>query len=513
MTTVQHALVVGTSAPYSIMLRYVDAVPEAVAMPAQAGATIALGTVTSSPDGRLWLAAGTASSLTPFRLWRMDDSYNINAVAVDAALPLAGTIVDLKFITNTHVVAVDSVNGVWFGVFNRDTNVITWTRLNTLAAFVGVENLSDTQFIISRGPGTSPYSQVYGISGDTATLETWTGLTANPYSDRAAFHRASKLIFGPRSNTNTASAAAQALWVDVPNKTMVNNGTYIDFPTSEIGRIASGSNGGTVLCAKFSPSGRHVACGLNVAPYLRFVTQVSGRRYPNTLHKLVVAAEGALDDDKPIAAAVNDVEFVGNDMLLVAVNSRFGGTGRVKGYFHSDGDEKLVEDNRIRTIFNGWDSVAMNITSGPLETVGATSGFYDTALPSLINRTADLTNLKIVLVSSAAVFNPDHTTLAQAVGGTEVFGSSWPQGGIECDDATFETFGTDGQVAYKVSVPNRDLNDAGTFTFRAAILYDNTDANKKPMMFFDFGANQVVKQFDRLVFSFAGGRALVFERG
>ena len=511
MTTIQHVMAVGNSQPYVKMLRYVDGVPENAPIPAQA-VSIQLGTCSASPDGRYWIAAGVVSSLTPFRMWKVDTNFDITAVPIEATLPAAGTIVDLKFVTNRHIVAVDSVGGVLFGVFDRTTNVITWTRINALANFVGVENLSDDRFILNRGPGTSPYSQIFVIVGDTATLETWSGNTANPYSDRSAVHRASKVVFGPRSNTNSASSAAQALWYDIATKTMSLTAAYIDFNASnDIAKIVNGSNGGTILCAKFSPSGRHIACGLNSSPFLRLATQISGRKYPNTIHKFVVAAEGALADDQPLAAQVNDVEFVGNDYLLVGVNSRFGGTGRVKGYFHSDGDEKLVEDMRIRTLFNDWDSICMNLTSGPLEVAGSESSLYNTASSTLVGRTGDLNNLKLALMDADAVFNPAHTTLAQVLGGDEVFGSSWPQGGIPTNDGTWSAIA--GGYAFDLTIPYVDLNDAGNLVFRKAVIYDATDANKKPLMYIDFGETKTFAQFDRMQFAFPGTHAVTFAAG
>lgn len=510
MTTVQHALAVGLQTPYTRMLRFLDGVPEVAPMPAALPTNIALNCCSSSPDGRYWVAAGSASQVNPLRMWKLEANLDITAVLLDAALPVAGTIVDIKFVTNNHIVAVDSLGGPLFGVFNRTTGVITWTRLSALSLWVGVENISDDRFIINRGPGSAPYSLLYLIQGDTAVLETWTGLTANPYADRSAVHRPSKMIFGPRSNTGNANSSTQIIWFDIPSKTMSMTAAYIDYTSTDISRLVGGASAAFATCAKFSPSGRHVAVGLNVAPWLRMAVQISGRKYPNTVHSFRVATEGATMDDQPIAAMVNDVEFVGNDILLVAVNSRFGGTGRVKGYFHSDGDEKLVEDNRIKTIFNDWDSVGTGLTSGPLETLAtAASSLYDSAVQTLVGRTGDLNNMKLALLSEMATFDPSHTTLAQVLGANEVYGSSWPQGGIDANDGSWSQ-ASSSEYAFDLTFPYKDLNLAGSITFRRAVLYDNTDANKKPLIFFDLGENKTFSQLDRLQFNMPGSHAVLF---
>lgn len=213
--------------------------------------------------------------------------------------------------------------------------------------------------------------------------------------------------------------------------------------------------------------------------------------------------------DIALPATGNSMARAG-DIILVAVNSSASGTGRVRGFTWDYGRLRYTEVPEVSDLFDDWNAIPTHISASPvISDSGNPAQVYEAAIEALLSNTVDLDNIKIALVSSE-LFDGTDTTLIDALGGNEVYGSSWPQGGIAANAMTVE--GVSGGAALVLTIPPYDLTDAGTLSFRAAIVYDDTHADKRPIAFIDFGETKTATQFDRMTFTSPGGRLIVFKR-
>lgn len=114
---------------------------------------------------------------------------------------------------------------------------------------------------------------------------------------------------------------------------------------------------------------------------------------------------------------------------------------------------------------------------------------YDGAVPGLVNGTVNLNSLKIALLSDAAVFQQTDAGLATVTsdGANEVSGNGWPAGGKPLLNAR-KIAGTS-TLSLSADAVTQTIVD-GTLTFRAAVIYDDSDANKRPVLHIDFQATQ-----------------------
>jgi len=97
------------------------------------------------------------------------------------------------------------------------------------------------------------------------------------------------------------------------------------------------------------------------------------------------------------------------------------------------------------------------------------------------------------------------------LGVNEVYGSSWPQGGIDVGDGGYAPTGNPDEYAFTATVPPFDLAAAGSITFRYAVIYDNSDANKRPLVWIDFGETKTASQLDRMQIASANSAVAIFK--
>lgn len=502
MTKTRHVLAVSGNSPYHRLLKFIDGVPSVVTdFPAQSS-PVGLNKVATTPDGKYFLASSAASSTTPFRMWKRAADNTFTTVAV-AALSLAGTITELFFLTDTHVIAVDSTNGVWLGVLDRATDIITWTRVDTVAGWTGGCKLTAAgDFFMVVRPTAAPYLRIFKRTGDT--VSTTTGLTGVGPSfsvTSVSTDMTTGDIIMARGGT-PGTAVFGYFSIDWATMTILFASASQQMEAPAAGATA------TLMAHAWSPSGKHLVYSTDNAAdfYLRMETLTNRNPRPTRRYR-----GDATAISPAIPATLVDIKFVDSTLFLVSVNSNVQGSGRVRGFLHDDSSEQVTEVNAISDCFDDWSAIISSIAVGPEIVSNAKVSLYNSAPHSLIAETVDLANLKLALVTSSAAFDATHTTLAAALGANEVYGSSWPQGGIDTDTATWADTGTGSQYALNINVPSLDLQAAGTLTFRAAILYDNTDAGKKPLAYIDYGADQVAPQFKRMQFSFPGGRLFVTE--
>ncbi len=130
--------------------------------------------------------------------------------------------------------------------------------------------------------------------------------------------------------------------------------------------------------------------------------------------------------------------------------------------------------------------------------MAVTVNLYNNATKRLVNKEVTFTTLKLMLLSNLASFTASHTTLDQVAGAgptraNEVYGNGWTQGGM-----------TLASVAVTTVTTNDAMLDANDVTVTAtggaigpayaAVLYDDTDSNKAPLLYVDFGQAQTAGQ-------------------
>lgn len=129
----------------------------------------------------------------------------------------------------------------------------------------------------------------------------------------------------------------------------------------------------------------------------------------------------------------------------------------------------------------------------------AAAVLYDGALLALM-RTADLTQLKLLLLSEDAVFDAANTQVSQvtADGAYEVYGSGWDQGGVALADAAFAAEG-DGVKLTVADVGVDIFGDA--LSAYAGLIVDASTS--RPLMYLDIGAVMEVASGQRFTFDFS----------
>lgn len=509
------ALVTSLTAPYHRAIRILDGVPVTdTSFPAQAS-PIGLAASATSPSGKYIMCAGAASSTQPFRLWRSDDGgKTYKAKAIPAALPIALTITNILFLNDEAVVVGDPTYtggvGLYWGIIDQTTDAIAWTAFPTTGTtpnkITEIIKLTELDIICLRNNSGTRVLMAYTYDPATKTfaLANIGGLTTAGTGDKgtAIFNDiGADMIWG--ANTFASPGGRQ---IDTVNRASASN-TASTFVITDAALMTS--LGTSTIWADFesSPDGRYTPFSHNEAPYLRMLIRTGDKTVAAGARKYMLQRPLPVFDPL-FTAPMNDIKFIGNEKFLVAANSNVQGAGRVRA-FSIDKDFNFQEDKAFSALFNDWSAIPTSITVGPEISIASIANVYDSAVAAIANRTANFGNLKIALLSSWASFNPANTTLAQALGANEVYGSSWPQGGIACNAATFVGLGTD-EAGLSITVPALDLLAAGSITFHYAVIYDNADANKRPLLFLDFGEEITATQPDRVQLSAPGGIAVIF---
>jgi len=132
---------------------------------------------------------------------------------------------------------------------------------------------------------------------------------------------------------------------------------------------------------------------------------------------------------------------------------------------------------------------------------------YDDAIAEFADELADLDNLKITLLTDAAVFNPSHTTLADATNGGawELSTGGWPAGGVGLTGVVSDS--GPGYFSLLCDQVSRVLIETGS-TFRNILIYDAT--SDKPLIFVDLITNRSYAKNRELLIDFRNTEFLRF---
>lgn len=509
MATIQHVFITAQADPFHRMMKFVDGKMTIDAAFPQAPSPNTLGASAFSPDGKYLLAARVNTPTTgPFRMWRLDENMNWIALSLAQAgpLPLAGTISSVLWLSDTEVIATDSNTsgnaGIWMGVLDLSTHTITWTAFETatkgyLCAWVH----SPGQFAASR---LGNANQMWTKASGTWAKMTWSW--QNTATARLVVNRPDlKLLF--RFNYDTGAMVPLYISDDAAIYRSASTYASVGNGSRQIGITAS-----TVVfsAAAVSPGGRQILYSHNEAPFLRTFTFTNPRKDVVFPIPLNIWFGEQVQVSPAFGGRLVGIEYITDNYVLVACESNNIGAGRVRAFYHDSKDETFIEDKTVSTAYNDFTRIITGMSAGPKMTAVAGSiSIYNTALESLLKDTVNLANLKLLLLTGAAAFNPTHTTLAAAVGANEAFGGPWPQGGVACGSGSYPA-GIDGLSYFSLLLPSVDYSDTTPLTFRSAIVYDDSDPGKKPLAFIDTGAVQTVSQLDRIKFSSGGNNILTF---
>lgn len=517
MAKIQYSLVTSATAPFVRMLKFTDGVPSVDATFPAPLDPLALHYATFTPDGAYVAALRVgAPGTTPIRLWKRNPLTGAWSTVASPVLPIAlGNAGRIKFVTDTDIVLTDSsaagsATGAWIGSLDRATDVITWTQIEPSTkqfnAIIPL-NAAGTKFVIFRtNPGGSaPYYRSYAKIGGVWTLMTPTNNVPTNSVVRGDFDAVGNVMIGWRT-TGQNPIAYFIHFVESANGGVFTNVALSgNSTTGELGKLTGQGTSTNVSACGIPPSGREAFYSHNEAPYLRSVINTGRKTFPNTF------AFGNAFNNADLPAVLNGITFLNETTMLVAVNSTLQTRGRVRCYFRSNDHVELVEDPRVSALFDNWSMIPTFIETGPeIATSGAS--IYDGAIDTFMNK--PLTSLKLALLKpTSTLFNKTHVTLVDAIGDGEAYGFGWPQGGIACGAGSFVKGTSGADTHLSLSIPTRDLIDDGSFTFQVGIIYDDSDANKKPLVYFKLPTPQTVKQFDRLQFGAAGNNLITFKAG
>lgn len=133
---------------------------------------------------------------------------------------------------------------------------------------------------------------------------------------------------------------------------------------------------------------------------------------------------------------------------------------------------------------------------------------YDGTVGATINRDFEFDKLRLMLLDENATFTPTHSTLSEVTesGAREVYGSGWPQGGIELENVrVVETTGGASITADDAS----KLIFGSSLNCRYGLIYHD-EGNKQPLVMIDFGGTLNLAPEKLATFSFLETGFLAF---
>lgn len=503
---VQHVVILGSASPYIRVIKFTDEVGEVQTLPF--ASPVPLVAASFSPDGTKLVALIAASGTDVIKMWTRPDSVSDNwtEVTVPSVIPgVARLMRDVEFMANNEVIiAGESI--LWAATIDAVTHAFTFTQLNASNSYgnvrriVSLQNRETFQIFESRADNSgSGVRSMYRNGG------VWTGFTASISSYMNAGRKIDENTIWSCTN-GTPLNRAQKLTATKP-PAAVSGGFVRILATDDITQDGAGATTAPVGRACVSPDGKLVIQPTWASPYIAFRHIQNDRVAPGPANFYDTGRLTA----PTLTARVVDTENLDAGVFLFAFNSATLGTGRVRGYRYNGPFENITEITAISDLFDDWNSTPIYLAAADaIEVADAPAVLYNSGIEDIVSGVVDLTSLKIALLSNAAIFNPAHTTLAQALGANEVYGSSWPQGGIATDDGVYEKFGTGADYALRISIPSLNMADPGTITFRKAVIYDDSHVNKKPLGFITFSADQTATQFDRMQFSSVNNRFAIF---
>lgn len=243
---------------------------------------------------------------------------------------------------------------------------------------------------------------------------------------------------------------------------------------------------GTIVDAAFSNDKRHlVISGYDGADYETRTYRRDGMYF---LPEVTIADFGGL------------LSFSQDGSMIVDTKLR-------KAYTYADADQDswveivdALEDVNVN-------ARAQDVSPHAMQPI-TISYLYNNAINKFKNNLVDLNAMKLVLLTSAAVFNKTDGTLAQA---TNSFAWSVSSGGYPAEgvDITFSNEDNEEvRYVYRVLEPYRDII-LQSLTARYALVYDDSDADDGPLIFIDLGAERSVPMNTKLRLPFRDDELLI----
>lgn len=489
MASLSYAFVTSTSAPYQRLLRFVDGIVSHVTEFPGMASGISLASASFTPDNEYLIAASNTSSTTPFRMWR-----NVSNSFVEitmGSISSTSSFSKIRWMTNTHVIAVGA-QGVWFGVLNRSTHSVSWTRTSTTAYDWVAPHPDGLRTICCTTAGALVW---FLRTGDT--LASTSGSFQGSEGKTFPQWNSTGDIFVVLTPTGQYPVPIRKL---VPTNYLTYVGT--DVPANEI--AANGVARGALLYDR---------AGIRLLYSVERGNRLGSAPVGNFNINVLGSHQGPDSKTASIPALATTMAFATDTIVLAGVNST-ASTGRVRGFNYNYASFDYVEIPEIAAIFSDWSMIATDIAVSNMTNLNANPvDVYNSTLSDLINDDVDLSSLKIALLSTASGFNQSHTTLAQVLGANEVSGSSWPTGGVSTGTATFAIDGSGPDYCLNLDIPAVDMVASGSFSFSAAVIYDNTNVDKKPLVFMTFDTPQTINQFDRVKFNITGNKLIILDAG
>jgi len=323
----------------------------------------------------------------------------------------------------------------------------------------------DRQYLVMAGGGTiKTHKRTSAANVRPATWTPVTGLAPTIDVDLAAwsFNNRSLIVVDKTQNR------AQVWMLDADVWTMMHD---LSLPAGTPARIAS------------SPDGRFMAISCDNAG--EFTTRVFRRTGDYFMIHQTLAGIGAL------------LDFSADGVLLIDCAEQV-------CYERGSDDLFAVKNGAMANI--PALVVQQAISFGRTDAYGVPR-LYDAAVEDFASGAVDLENLKVTLLSSAAVFDPSDATLADATsnGSWEPAGGGWPAGGVDLGDVA----GVPGDNGYDLTLGefSRVIVDSG-ITFRYLLIYDATSG--VPLINVDLIEDRVVAKNRELVINFRGAFLLNF---
>jgi len=479
---VGYVFTTSTTSPYIKCYKITDGVPEDFgAFPFAVPGT--LKAIAISPNGNYIIAARAsgAQGTQALRAWRMVEIDSFT----EMPMPSLGTtstvtVNELLWLTDTHVVAATTI-GVFFGVFNPTTYEFAFTQLNSLNSPAVAKNSDGTHFITTGG--STPYYTMFQRTGDTAAQKTISGAGPGFASTLVRWSSDGKMVL---FTNNSSGSYLRALAIDAAVTAFtIASITSDDLPNSLLVALVAAPD------TAFQFFGAN-----NTAP------RIWGWRIVNGA--LVKTDTGGSGFTNPSAGSNKLAITPDGKTLLTAVPNT---THKLRGFLREKNNE-LLADSPYNNVWQSFGGITQDIAVTPYFDVDPPHKLYNSFAGSLPE--ANLSQLKLLLVSSSAVFNAAHTTLSQARGSAEVYGGGWPQGGVTLANVQMEVV-SGNEYALIADIPPTPYNGTGNLTFRSAILYNDGDANDRPLAFFNFGTNQIVEPGRMLTFAGLSKRLFHFK--
>lgn len=428
-----------------------------------------------SPDGKYLLIARSNNIGNFLRGYRIDgpDQFVELPITNFVGITQARQVTRMCWHPSGNYVILCTTDGVC--VLSVDRSTDTFTLLSSPVGGTGVDlDVSPDGSVVAMTITGSPGMRAYGFSD--GALSTYVG-----------------------ASIPTLGSAGYGVTFSADGKWLVagfNSPPYVKLHAVTPGKIEAAA---AVPANIVNPKSMAWLKDSNV-----LIVATSTSPYTKTL-RLVGSALTFANADNPTLSAIRDRgirDFGDGKRILICHSVANGLTGNSAPYDVQTGLDVIA---RVQPLALPW--APFGLAASPEFTSNVDTTLFNAGMTRLTRATRDLTNLKFCFVSDAYAFDATKTTLADAIGATEVYGMDWPQGGIGLTNVNFvqaEGAGTD----FDFTLPPTTMNTAGSMVVHGAIVYDNSDAGKTPILYLPFISAKSIGQYDQVTFSKVTGQVL-----